>query len=75
MVREKLIEVISMSATKTTKKDLLTHAKPLSIKGAAKMKKTDLIHAIQIAEGNDPCFLTMDNCSVSPCLFRAECQG
>ncbi len=74
MVREKLIVDISMSATKTTKKGLLTHSKPLNIKGAAKMKKTDLIHAIQIAEGNDPCFFTINNCSVSPCLSRAECQ-
>jgi len=63
-----------MSTQKITKKDLLIHAKPLNIKGAAKLKKTDLIHAIQIAEGNSPCFLSIDNCSVSPCLYRAECQ-
>ncbi|MDQ7058435.1 MAG: Rho termination factor N-terminal domain-containing protein [Ghiorsea sp.] len=64
-----------MSTTKITKKDLLNHAKPLNIKGASKLKKTDLIHAIQNAEGNNPCFLTIDNCSVSPCLYRAECQA
>jgi hypothetical protein len=64
-----------MSTAKTTKKDLLNHAKPLSNKGASKLKKTDLIHAIQIAEGNEPCFLAIDNCSVSPCLYRAECQA
>ena len=64
-----------MSTAKITKKDLLNHAKPLHIKGASKLKKTDLIHAIQIAEGNTPCFLTIKNCSVSPCLYRAECQA
>ena len=64
-----------MSNTKLTKKDLLTHAKPLNVKGAAKLKKEDLIHAIQIAEGNAPCFLTISDCSVSPCLYRAECQA
>jgi len=64
-----------MSTTKITKKALLDHAKPLAIKGASKMKKDDLIHAIQIAEGNAPCFLTITNCSVTPCMFRAECQA
>ena len=64
-----------MSTQKITKKELLDLAKPLSITGASKMKKEDLIHAIQTAEGNAPCFLTISNCSVSPCLYRAECQG
>jgi len=64
-----------MSTAKITKKDLLNHAKPLNIKGASKLKKTDLFHAIQIAEGNNPCFLTIENCSVSPCFYRAECQA
>jgi len=64
-----------MSIAKITKKDLLNHAKPLNIKGASKMKKTGLIHAIQIAEGNNPCFLTINDCSISPCLYRAECQA
>ena len=64
-----------MSTKKITKKDLLDLAKPLKITGASKLKKEDLIHAIQIAEGNAPCFLTISNCSVTPCLYRAECQG
>jgi len=64
-----------MSTTKTTKKELLALAKPLAIKGASKLKKEDLIHAIQIAEGNSPCFLTITNCTVTPCMFRAECQA
>ena len=64
-----------MSAKKITKKELLENAKPFSIKGASTMKKEDLIHAIQTAEGNNPCFLTISNCSVEPCLYRAECQG
>jgi len=64
-----------MSTKKITKKDLLVSAAALNIKGASKLKKEDLIHAIQTAEGNAPCFLTISNCSVSPCLYRAECQG
>jgi len=64
-----------MSTQKITKKDLLVKAAELKVKGVSKLKKEDLIHAIQIAEGNAPCFLTISNCSVSPCLYRAECQG
>jgi len=76
MVRRKYVaQGDTMSTTKITKKDLLAHAKPFNIKGASKLKKTDLIHAIQIEEGNNPCFLTITNCSVSPCLYRAECQA
>lgn len=71
----KMNEVILMSNKKTTKKELLALAKPLNIKGASKLKKIDLIHAVQIAEGNDACFLTITNCNVSPCLYRAECQA
>ena len=64
-----------MSSKKITKKELLENARPFGIKGAAKMQKNDLVHAIQIAEGNNPCFLTISDCSVSPCLYRAECQA
>ena len=64
-----------MSNNKITKQALLEHAKPFKIKGASKMKKTELIHAIQIAEGNSPCFLTINNCGVNPCLYRGECQA
>jgi len=64
-----------MSNKKITKKDLLAHAKPLHIKGAAKLNKTKLIHAIQIAEDHSACFLTISDCSVTPCLYRAECQS
>jgi len=64
-----------MSTIKITKKELLQLAKPFAIKGASKMKKETLIHNIQIAEGHTPCFLTISNCSVTPCLYRAECQA
>jgi len=65
-----------MSATpKLTKKTLTDMARNLGIKNAAKTRKEDLIHAIQIAEGNDPCFGRIPNCTVSPCLFRGDCIG
>ena len=63
-----------MSQKKVTKKELLVKAAGLNLKGVQKLKKEELIHAIQIAEGNDACFTRISNCAVSPCLYRAECQ-
>ncbi|MCI5123310.1 MAG: SAP domain-containing protein [Candidatus Electrothrix sp. AR5] len=38
------------------------------------MKKTDLIRAIQIEEGNSPCFLAMkDSCSQTDCCWKRDC--
>jgi len=65
----------TMSTKKITKKELTGKASGLNLKGAAKLRKTDLIHAIQIAEGNTDCFARISNCAVSPCLYRAECQA
>jgi len=59
---------------KLTKKILLKKADELGMKGIKKLKKTDLVHAIQLSEGNSPCFLRIPNCSVDPCLYRVECQ-
>ncbi len=64
-----------MSTKKITKKALNDKAANLGLKGAAKLRKTDLIHAIQIAEGNNDCFARIENCDVTPCLYRAECQA
>ena len=39
-----------------------------------KMKKADLIHAIQVAEGCTPCFGRSDGqCSYIDCCFMADC--
>ena len=39
-----------------------------------KMKKADLIHAIQIAEGNTPCFgRSNGQCSNYDCCFMKDC--
>jgi len=77
-VRPNLIiheEKTNMSTQKITKKELTVKAVELNLKGAAKLRKADLIHAIQIAEGNSDCFARLSNCSVSPCLYRSECQA
>ena len=64
-----------MSTKKITKKQLTIIAAELNLKGAAKLRKPELIHAIQIAEGNTDCFARIENCTVSPCLYRSECQA
>ena len=41
-----------------------------------KMKKADLVKAIQIAEQNDPCFETgkSSTCEQEGCLWREDCE-
>ncbi len=58
---------------KITKKELLGIAKKLGIKNVQNLKKANLIHRIQVVEGNTACFQTIPDCTVSPCLFRGEC--
>jgi hypothetical protein len=39
-----------------------------------KMKKTELVHAIQTAEGNTPCFGTSNGqCPNTACCFMQDC--
>jgi len=59
---------------KLTKKVLLERAKPYDIQGAKKLKKTALIHQLQLAEGYVDCFGTIENCAVEPCFYRQKCQ-
>lgn len=50
-------------------------AKRYEIK-AGKMKKSELIHAIQAAEGNLVCFETgqANECGQDECLWRSDCN-
>lgn len=43
---------------------------------AGKMRKADLVRAIQQAEGNQVCFDTgkVDTCGQDACLWREDCQ-
>jgi hypothetical protein len=42
---------------------------------AGKMKKADLVRAIQLAEGNEVCFDTgqAETCGQQACLWREDC--
>ena len=41
-----------------------------------KMKKAELVRAIQLAERNDPCFETgqASGCGQAECLWRTDCD-
>ena len=53
--------------------DIKAKAKDLGIR-SGKMKKEDLIRAIQEEEGNFPCFgSAMGHCSQEDCCWREDC--
>lgn len=57
-----------------TMKDIKAIAKKMGIK-FGKMRKTDLIRSIQIAEGNTPCFQTgVTSCDQENCCWRSDCM-
>ncbi|MHC4121252.1 MAG: SAP domain-containing protein [Planctomycetota bacterium] len=67
-----------MPAVKTAEKSLKmpeirAKAKSLGLT-PGKMKKAGLIHAIQTAEGNTPCFgRSGGHCSQTECCFMKDC--
>jgi len=68
MPAAKTIEKKSMKMTEVKEK-----AKALGIT-PGKMKKVEIIHAIQIAEGNRPCFGTSNGqCIYTDCCFLEDC--
>lgn len=42
----------------------------------SRMKKSELVRAIQVAEGNPPCFETREreSCGQDNCLWRGDCR-
>ncbi len=56
-------------------KEIKEKAKKLGIKPKLGMKKEILIHSIQAAEGNFPCFGTTarDCCGQMGCCWRKDC--
>jgi len=54
---------------------LLAQAKELGVKGLSKKSKPEIIHALQEAEGNAPCFGRIPDCGIMNCLYRGECIG
>lgn len=56
-----------------TVQEIKKRAKAMGIK-PGKMKKAEMIRAIQATEGNHPCFQTADNmCDQNDCCWRSDC--
>jgi hypothetical protein len=54
--------------------EIRAKARQLGVKNYSRLNKADLIRAIQVAEGNSPCYLQIYDCRVYDCLWRPECQ-
>jgi len=52
-------------------------ARDLQLTGVSKLRKPELIHAIQIREGNQPCFgiAWRHSCGQLDCCWRDDCLG
>ena len=57
------------------KVSLLEKAKEMGLKGLSKKSKPEIIHELQTAEGNVPCFGRIPDCGIVECLYRSECIG
>jgi hypothetical protein len=55
------------------KASLLDKAKEMGIKGLSKKTKPEIIHILQTAEGNAPCFKNIPDCAIQECMYRSEC--
>jgi len=58
---------------KITKASLLEKAKQMGTKGLSKKTKPEIIHILQAAEGNAPCFQQIPDCTIQECMYRSEC--
>lgn len=54
--------------------DVRSKAKDMGLKTTPKMKKSEIIKAIQVAEGNTPCFgISFESCGQDNCCWREDC--
>ncbi len=54
--------------------EIRTKARQLAVKNYSRLNKTDLIRAIQVTEGNSPCYQQIEDCRVEDCCWRPDCQ-
>jgi hypothetical protein len=50
-------------------------ARNLGVKNYSRLTKFDLIRAVQVAEGNSPCYQQISDCGEQDCLWREDCQN
>jgi len=56
-------------------KDIRAKAKELKVKNYSRLRKDELIWAIQIAEGHTDCFRKIRDCGQMDCCWRSDCQA
>ncbi|MCB2189253.1 MAG: Rho termination factor N-terminal domain-containing protein [Deltaproteobacteria bacterium] len=49
-------------------------AQKLGVEKFSRLKKADLVRAIQSAEGHKPCYEQIVDCAQNDCLFWGDCQ-
>ncbi len=57
-----------------TIKEIRALAQRRGLKNYGRLKKADLIRALQLQEGNAPCFQAIPGCGEQACLWWADCQ-
>lgn len=55
-------------------KEIQAKARTLAIKNYSRMKKQDLIRAIQLQEGHTDCYGRIPGCGQMDCCWRDDCQ-
>jgi Rho termination factor, N-terminal domain len=50
-------------------------ARGLGVKNYSRLRKAELIRAIQAKEGNSPCYEAIAGCQQQDCLWQADCQS
>lgn len=56
-----------------TMKDIREKARVLKVANYSRMRKDDLIKAIQMAEGNSACYKTIPDCRQADCCWMEDC--
>ncbi len=54
--------------------EIRSMARSLGVSNFTQLRKTELIRAVQKAEGNSPCFQQITDCAQNDCLFIKDCQ-
>ncbi len=50
-------------------------ARSLGVKNYSRLRKAELIRAIQEKEGNSPCYEAIPGCQQNDCLWQPDCQS
>lgn len=59
-----------------TKREILKIAADRGMTGVSRLRKAELVRAIQEDEGNYPCFGTAEGyCDRKDCIWRGDCLG